>query len=119
MWRDGDGRGQAVVRLVGVGVLRYRPPMARLVLGIGVVWGLSLAGCTDPCVTLAERICNCEPTAADRRSCVNNRITNQQGNVVISDADRSVCTAALDTCTCAALDVNDLSACGYAPAGDE
>lgn len=100
-------------------MLRYPLPMARLVLGIGVVWGLSLAGCTDPCVALAERICNCEPTAGDRTSCRTLRVTNQQGSVVISDADRSVCTAALDTCTCAALDVNNLSACGYSPAGDE
>jgi hypothetical protein len=76
------------------------------------------SSCTDPCVALAERICNCEPTLATRRACVADRITNQQGRVEVSDADREACSAALDTCTCAALDENDLGACGFTPEAD-
>lgn len=76
------------------------------------------AACSDPCVVLAERICNCEPTIATRRACVADRITNQQGRVQITDADREACTAALETCTCLALDQNDLGACGMTPDTD-
>lgn len=75
------------------------------------------AGCQDPCVTLAERICNCEATADERRACITNRVTNQQGSVEVSDDDRAFCQSVLDTgeCTCAALDQNNLAACGFAP----
>lgn len=93
--------------------------MARLLLGWSLVLLMDLTGCTDPCVELAQRICNCEPTVTDRRNCAADRITNQQGTIVISDDDRSICTAALDTCTCAALDQNNLAACGFTPAGGE
>ncbi len=78
----------------------------------------SSTACQDPCVVLAERICNCEPTVADRRACTIDRITNQQGRVDVSDADKAVCSEKLDTCTCAALDQNNLDACGFAPEGD-
>lgn len=77
-----------------------------------------LSSCTDPCVALAERICNCEPTFASRRACIQDRVTNQQGRVALSDADREICSAALDTCTCVALDENDLGACGFTPGAD-
>jgi hypothetical protein len=83
-----------------------------------VVASTLVSSCTDPCVALAERICNCEPTFASRRACIQDRVTSQQGRVVISDADREVCSAALDTCTCAALDENDLGACGFTPGAD-
>jgi hypothetical protein len=78
----------------------------------------ALGGCEDPCVALARRICNCEATFAARQACVADRITNQQGSVELTDADRAVCSDKLDTCTCAALDQNDLDACGFVPTGD-
>lgn len=71
-------------------------------------------GCQDPCVALAERICNCEATADQRRACIADRVTNQQGTVEVDDADREFCAARLETCTCAALDQNDLASCGFA-----
>jgi hypothetical protein len=74
-------------------------------------------GCQDPCVALAQRICNCEPTPADRRACQQERITNQQSKIEIDDADRAVCEEKLETCTCDALDRNDLEACGFVPEG--
>lgn len=83
-------------------------------------FGALAASCQDPCVTLAERICNCEPTANERRACITDRVTNQQGVVEVSDGDRDLCQQILDdnTCTCAALDQNDLAACGFAPNDD-
>lgn len=70
-------------------------------------------------MALAERICSCEPTEADRRSCRNDRIVNQQSQVQIDDADRDFCEAKLDTCTCGALDENQLDACGFVVAAEE
>jgi len=75
----------------------------------------ALSACADPCVQLAERICNCEPTVATRRACLADRVTNQQGRIDVDDADRAFCAASLETCTCVALDVGDLGACGFAP----
>lgn len=70
-------------------------------------------------MALAERICSCEPTETDRRSCRNDRIVNQQSQVQIDDADRDFCEAKLDTCTCGALDENQLDACGFVVAAEE
>lgn len=104
--------------------MRYpaRMKVVRSVVG-GAAGALLLAvvvgGCQDPCVELAQRICNCEPTAVARRLCISNRITSRQGAIEVSDDDRALCSAKLDTCSCAALDQNDLDACGFSPVGDE
>src|SRR3954468_469640 len=98
--------------------------MTRSVVVVTLLAALGLTGlgmgCQDPCVTLAERICNCEATADERRACIANRITNQQSSVEVSDADREFCQQIVDanTCTCAALDENNLAACGFAPSDD-
>lgn len=92
-------------------------------LTVGVLGlGAATSGCQDPCVVLAERICGCEPSTAERQSCRRTRIVNQQSNITIEDADRELCQAKLETCTCSALDQNNLDACGFtpvAPAGVE
>ena len=95
-------------------VLRPTSAVGAVVASLLIAGGLS--ACQDPCTALAERICACEPSAADVAACRLDRITNQSGRVAITDADREVCGAKLDTCTCRALDVNDLDACGFAPA---
>ncbi len=98
-------------------------PVVVVIAALAAVFGAvgTLSGCADPCVTLAERICNCEATANERRACITDRVTNQQSSVDVDDADRDFCTEKLDTCSCAALDNNDLAACGFAnePAGTE
>jgi len=81
-----------------------------------VVGASALVGCQDPCVALAERVCNCELTPLERATCRRERVTNEQSRITITDDDRSICTAKLDTCDCAALDENRLDACGFAPA---
>lgn len=85
---------------------------------VWLLWVVSCAlgvGCQDPCVQLAQRICNCEPTTSDRRACQQERITNQQSKIEIDEADRDVCQAKLETCDCKALDENDLDKCGFVP----
>jgi hypothetical protein len=71
------------------------------------------SGCQDPCVALAERICNCEPTPSDRRSCRADRIVNRQSQVQITQDDRSFCEAQLETCDCTDIDENRLEQCGF------
>jgi len=94
-------------------------PLFKVLAAIGAVASAAtwLAACQDPCVTLAQRICDCELTSAERTSCRTDRIVNQQSSTPISDADRNFCQSILDkgTCTCTALDNNDLDACGFAP----
>jgi hypothetical protein len=92
--------------------------IAQGLLAACALLGTGLLGCQDPCVQLANRICNCEPTPSDRRACQQERITNQQSKIELDDADRTVCQAKLETCTCDALDENDLEACGFVPEGN-
>lgn len=86
-----------------------------LLAGCAGLFGLALSGCSDPCVQLQERICNCEGDTNSRRACITDRITNQQGQVEVSDSDKAFCAEKLETCTCAALDQNDPdNVCGFA-----
>jgi hypothetical protein len=75
---------------------------------------LSSASCTDPCVALAERICQCQLDPTERLACRQERVTNQKDQRPIDDDDRTQCTAALDTCDCADLDENRTDECGFA-----
>ncbi len=78
------------------------------------VFGLSLLGaCDDPCTELARRICNCEADTNSRYACTANRITNQQGRIVVSEDDKEFCSTKLDTCTCSSMDENRLDECGF------
>ena len=88
----------------------------RAALVVVAAFAAFLAGaCEDPCVTLAQRICNCELTSGARDTCRTERIVNQQSSIKITDADREVCSKKLDTCDCDALDNNNLDACGFVP----
>jgi hypothetical protein len=75
----------------------------------------ALSGCDDPCTALARRVCNCELSSNTRLQCITDRITNQQGTLVIDDADKALCSDKLDTCTCASIDENRLDECGFVP----
>lgn len=72
----------------------------------------ALLGC-DPCATLADRICQCEDTEYLRQQCTT-RVELQKQQRQPTDSDKQACEAALKTCTCAALDGQDLTACGFA-----
>jgi hypothetical protein len=95
---------------------RVRHPIALVSLVIAAL--ASASACTDPCRQLADRICNCELTAAQRQTCRADRIDSQANDPLrlgpTSDtAEQDVCIAALETCTCAALDENKTELCGY------
>lgn len=78
-----------------------------------VTFGLISAGCIDPCQQLAERICACELTESQRNQCRQERITNQRDFLVADAESQEVCVAALETCTCTALDQNRTDLCGF------
>ena len=71
---------------------------------------MGLSAC-DPCLELSNRICDCQLTPGDQQRC---RIARdeQRNQRDVSDADREKCAAALETCTCDALDQNQVELCG-------
>jgi hypothetical protein len=73
----------------------------------------SVLGCQDPCLELAERVCACERTLLTRAACRRDRITSRQ--VETDEQDREFCATKLATCTCLALDENQLELCGFVP----
>jgi hypothetical protein len=87
--------------------------LGQLAIGLAAIHLLS--ACPDPCTQLAQRICNCEPTTADRRACVEERVNNQRDKIELSDADKEFCADKLETCDCRAIDENDLEKCGFVP----
>lgn len=81
---------------------------------------LGAPGCSvnyfDPCQRLAYRICSCEETQSQRQACEQDRIQNPTNDPQTPDevaAASDVCTEALATCTCEALDANRTDLCGF------
>ena len=76
----------------------------------GFLCMISGASC-DPCVQLSNLVCDCEPTANVQIACRQEReLQRSQRNE--EDADPEICAAALETCSCAAMENNDWEACG-------
>ena len=73
-------------------------------------WFLTGSAC-DPCVQLTNSICDCEPAANAKLACRQEREL-QRSQREESLADTEMCAAALETCTCAAIENNDWAACG-------
>lgn len=89
--------------------MRSKVSSVLAVVGFGLMWG----GCIDPCQQLAERICACELTESQRNQCRQERISNQRDFLVADTESQEACAAALDTCTCTALDQNRTDLCGF------
>ncbi len=66
--------------------------------------------CSEPCLDLANRICDCEPTASRRDLCKNTFVRNNP--VSISDDDEKRCEDLLKSCSCSSLDAGNFAACG-------
>lgn len=71
-------------------------------------------GCGDECVQLADQICQCEATARGRQACQLDYQNQQEGQPAPSPTQLDACRAALQTCTCEALDQNRTDQCGFA-----
>lgn len=87
--------------------------MRRLFPALVLMLVLGAGGCFDPCDTLADRICECEPSELATLQC-KRRVEIQKEQHKPTDADRAACEAALETCSCDALERGKLSACGFA-----
>jgi hypothetical protein len=90
--------------------------IALAALGLG-------AGCLDPCRQLAERICSCELTEAQREACREERIEQQSDDplgrgVETTTEEQEACSAALETCTCDAIDAHEANKCGFVRDGE-
>jgi hypothetical protein len=82
---------------------------------IAATLGLLLfAGCASPCVKLAQKICECQPTQNDRDTC-NSNVSARADQVEISETDQQTCDALIDTCACHEINTPEgKRACGLA-----
>jgi hypothetical protein len=88
----------------------FKRTLSALFALCGLIFIFSGASC-DPCVQLSNLVCDCEPTANVQIACRQEReLQRSQRNE--DDADPEICAAALQTCTCAAMENNDWEACG-------
>jgi hypothetical protein len=82
---------------------------------------LVASACGSACEDLAHRICNCQPTRAQRDRCRVN-VDAAARNFDLSDEQEDRCQAILDSgdCNCEALLAGDFAACGlsYDPAAE-
>jgi len=74
-----------------------------------------LGACADPCRQVAEQVCACEPDKSRERSCLSEVDAAREAHQA-SDADLQACQSIIEaqSCTCDALALGDLSACGLA-----
>jgi len=62
----------------------------------------ALAGCSNPCIKLAEKICECQTNTVDREAC-NQRASNEKAQIDLTRTDEDRCAALVDKCDCHAL----------------
>jgi hypothetical protein len=91
-----------------------RPALRTLAALLTVV---CCVGCGDPCRDLALKICGCGATAEARKTCtsqVQARAGQRQKDASAQQeqAGRDRCASLIDGCSCAALQVGNLQACG-------
>jgi hypothetical protein len=72
--------------------------MKRLLFVTAAASMLVFTGCSNPCLRLAETICDCETTAVARDTC-NRNARNQSTLVDVTGAQEDACEAALEVCT--------------------
>ena len=83
------------------------------------LWFLALLlplaiGCGGgPCVSLSNKICDCETTQTARNTCKQQVKVARDLHATTPEEDQQ-CALRLDTCTCAAHLLNDLEKCGLA-----
>lgn len=71
------------------------------------------AGCPDECQVLSDQVCDCEETRDQRESCRQEVESQQQNQTPPNQAQREACMAAIETCTCEALEQNRTDLCGF------
>ena len=79
---------------------------------------LMSTACDGPCRALAQQICECEPSARERRAC-ELRVENADARQDPTPAEQTICSGLLDSCTCDALARDDLAACGLTKGSEQ
>jgi len=79
--------------------------MKRLLLAAAAATAslLALGGCKNPCLELAQQICDCQTTSSARDLC-NQQVSDQNGRVSTTSEDEDLCSALKDQCDCHTLD---------------
>lgn len=82
-----------------------------LALGLG-----GLTACTDPCLELARKLCECQDTQIARENCIRNaEAAYQQADQDALAQSQSQCADLVDGCDCNDLDTESgKQACGLA-----
>jgi len=83
----------------------------KLCFGVVVVVFCMGSSCLDPCKQLADKICCCQPAAAERQACTR-QATIQEGQRTPSNPQRLACNRYLTSCECRALQAGHLESCG-------
>ncbi len=76
-----------------------------------------LNACADPCRQVAEQVCACEVDQSRERSCLNEVGAASEAHEA-SEADLQTCQRIVEanSCTCEALALGRMQACGLAEA---
>ncbi len=92
-----------------------RPFMKRLVsLSIACLALAAASGCKGPCRQLAEKLCDCALTTADKDSCLQN-VSNEDGRIGPTASDNQTCQQLLNGCDCHLINTAEGKyACGLA-----
>ena len=86
-------------------------------LRLGLLAVLTFSACADPCRQVAELVCACEPDQSSQRSCLS-EVEAARAVHPATDADLAACDEVLASaqCTCDALALGEIEACGLAQA---
>jgi hypothetical protein len=91
-------------------VFVYRTILSAMTVAIAFA-AFASAGCSGPCEQLADQICACSANTPEENACIEQVRAAQRE---VTDAESQRCDTLLDSCTCDALEREDLSACGLA-----
>ena len=89
---------------------RY-PTVLSLILSLGI--SFLGAGCDNACTELNNKRCRCERTEAEQRACLQ-RVDSLSGGRDLTTEELETCERLLDTCTCEAMAMGNIKACGLA-----
>lgn len=88
-----------------------KKPWWRLALALGLGLFCMGSSCLNPCQQLADKICSCESTEAEKQAC-RRQVQTQQNNYTLKNEQRLECQRMLTRCECRELKAGNLEICG-------
>jgi len=74
-----------------------------LIAAAAFLFAVASAGCKNPCVELAEKLCACESTTSNEDQC-NATASNEASKIELTDDDEARCEERVDKGDCNQLD---------------